>query len=207
MFPKHIQWGWQTQLPYHSECCTLWQVHGNNIVRAQPSISSQADAHWSQTPNQILCVRTADCLPILLGHSSLPWIAAIHGGWRSLTQDIIQNTLMLAPKPLKHLWVWIGPCIHAPSFAFDQALAHTYFPSHCINTTEQQTTVDLLAYAKSIFNDHGVHHIRSSLLNTYQCAYLPSYRRDRTRERLYSWIKLNTNTSVNCTPIEELEDD
>ena len=71
-----------------------WQVHGADIrtVRSQQDADQKpgllgddqyCDALISNTPNVLLAVKTADCVPILLGDRISGAFAAVHAGWRS----------------------------------------------------------------------------------------------------------------------------
>jgi len=54
---------------------------------------------------------TADCLPILLSSKQGDEIAAIHGGWRSLATNIVNNTIQEMQTDASELCAWLGPCI------------------------------------------------------------------------------------------------
>jgi len=51
------------------------------------------DAMVTREKNIALAIMTADCLPILLISNRGDEIAAIHGGWRPLSANIITNTI------------------------------------------------------------------------------------------------------------------
>ncbi|MBS0359148.1 MAG: peptidoglycan editing factor PgeF [Proteobacteria bacterium] len=92
----------------------LWmnQVHGNRVISASnylPNIS--ADACVSHSAREVCIVMTADCLPILLCHRNGSKIAAIHGGWKSLVQNIVENTIAAMNTDPHELMVWLGPAI------------------------------------------------------------------------------------------------
>lgn len=75
-----------------------WQVHGADvrIVRdAQDARSDEerCDALASCAPNILLAVKSADCVPLLLGDSRTGACAAVHAGWRGTLASIGSRTL------------------------------------------------------------------------------------------------------------------
>jgi YfiH family protein len=85
-----------------------WQVHGadvrvvrsENDAQPKPGVvgdDEYCDALISRTPNILLAVKTADCVPILIGDPSSGAFAAIHAGWRGTSAAIVK----LAVKKLE----------------------------------------------------------------------------------------------------------
>jgi polyphenol oxidase len=77
---------------------TAWQVHGDNIrvinTKADLGDSDErADALVSNLDNILLGVKTADCVPILIGDKNTGAFAAVHAGWRGTVQRIVQKTV------------------------------------------------------------------------------------------------------------------
>jgi YfiH family protein len=86
-----------------------WQVHGADIraVRSpqdampKPGVlgdDEYCDALVSDTPNILLAVKTADCVPVLIGDPLTRAFAAVHAGWRGTSVSIIK----LAIEKLEH---------------------------------------------------------------------------------------------------------
>jgi len=74
-----------------SRFCELKQVHGN-VLHLEPAptaledfasagASLEGDALASAEPGLGLCIKTADCQPILIAHQSGRFVAALHVGW------------------------------------------------------------------------------------------------------------------------------
>lgn len=77
---------------------TVWQIHGEaiKIVEDQPDVENsetQADALASSLENVLLAVKTADCVPILVGDARTKSFAAIHAGWRGTVRSIVPQTI------------------------------------------------------------------------------------------------------------------
>jgi len=90
----------------------LKQVHSTIVLPAIPANRGQeADALFSQQPNQVCVVTTADCLPLLLCDRNGTQVAAIHAGWRGLANGIIENTLQKMNLPANQILAWLGPAI------------------------------------------------------------------------------------------------
>ena len=62
---------------------------------------------------------TADCLPVLIADREGRIVAAVHAGWRSLADGIIQKTVVKLREELKgegDFAVWLGPRIGKDEF-------------------------------------------------------------------------------------------
>jgi YfiH family protein len=74
----------------------------------------EGDALWTTAPGTGVGVRTADCVPVLIAHRSLPVCAAIHAGWRGLAAGVIEETVRriaaaLGPGSVAGLVAAAGP--------------------------------------------------------------------------------------------------
>lgn len=77
---------------------TAWQVHGAQIkvVGTEDDIAEsheKFDALISDSPGVLVGVKTADCVPILMGDLKTGAFAAVHAGWRGTAQSIIQKAI------------------------------------------------------------------------------------------------------------------
>jgi YfiH family protein len=84
---------------------TAWQVHGDAIrlvgTRRDASRSDErADALVSDLTQVLIGVKTADCVPILIGDIKTGAYAAVHAGWRGTAQSIARKTV----EKLKHVY-------------------------------------------------------------------------------------------------------
>ncbi len=72
---------------------TMKQVHGDNIMIFENYHEDEIghDAIICNKTGVTIMVKTADCIPLVFAGGGI--IAAVHAGWRSLTQDIIPKTL------------------------------------------------------------------------------------------------------------------
>lgn len=81
-----------------------WQVHGFDVrvvhseteAQSKPGVlgdDEYCDALISNTPNVLLAVKTADCVPILIGDSASRAFAAVHAGWRGTSSSIVKHAI------------------------------------------------------------------------------------------------------------------
>jgi len=68
--------------------CECRQVHGD-VLHIEPAATPpeaastlEGDALATAEPGKALCVKTADCQPVLLAHETGRFVAALHVGWR-----------------------------------------------------------------------------------------------------------------------------
>jgi YfiH family protein len=76
------------------ELASCWQVHSDevrvvkNLVDAKDG-NYKMDALVSDAERVLLGVKTADCVPVLLGDMKTKAFAAVHAGWRGTVQSIV----------------------------------------------------------------------------------------------------------------------
>lgn len=110
---------------------TLKQVHGNRVLRIDQVQSPvpEADGLWTTASGLSLGIVTADCLPIMLWQPGV-FVAALHGGWRSLAGGIIGHLRdqldthnEFNPRQVR---AWLGPCIHACCYEVGEEVAEAF---------------------------------------------------------------------------------
>jgi purine-nucleoside/S-methyl-5'-thioadenosine phosphorylase / adenosine deaminase len=99
---------------------TLRQRHSDLVQRVVAQASREAeppqgDALFTREAGVVLCVQTADCVPILLADTKKRVIAAIHAGWRGTLRRIAAKTLgrmqmEFGTRP-EDVVAALGPCI------------------------------------------------------------------------------------------------
>ena len=166
----------------------ITQVHGVNVVRAERVENLvRADAAWTDQRNVVCAVMVADCLPVLFAATDGSFVGAIHAGWRSLADGIIQKTINQVRQsyPEKEIQAWLGPCIGADDFevgcdvlqAMQQHLPQA--TQHFTQKENGQYLCDLVGLATDALTQVGVTRIRSDRLSTFaDPKRFYSYRRD-----------------------------
>jgi YfiH family protein len=108
---------------------TVNQVHGDDVVvvdegNYRETAQVHADALVTGERGIAIGVETADCVPILLLDPVVPAIAAVHAGWRSTVQKIVQK----AVRTMQHRFgsdpsrmiAAIGPAIGPECYEVDE---------------------------------------------------------------------------------------
>ena len=91
------------------------QVHNKNIYFCPPGVGGyiklQTDGLITKTSGQILVIKSADCLPILIYDPKQGKVGAIHAGREGITKGIIEMTIKAFNSQPSSLIVGIGPHI------------------------------------------------------------------------------------------------
>lgn len=79
---------------------TVWQIHGDAIktikTKADADDTNQKfDGILSDISGTLVGVKTADCVPVLLGDCRTKGFAAVHAGWRGTAQSIVTKAIQL----------------------------------------------------------------------------------------------------------------
>jgi len=95
------------------------QVHGGTVVEAPWEATPEADAALTLSPEYLLGVETADCLPILLVDPRRRAVAAVHAGWRGTAKGVARHAIEALtargsrPDELRAaIGPGIGPCCY-----------------------------------------------------------------------------------------------
>lgn len=186
-----------------SEPVWLRQVHGINVIdAATASCEPEADASFTTRANTVCVTMTADCLPILLCDIAGTKVAAVHAGWRSLCDGVIENTLLQlqtnhANLQASDFMAWLGPAIGPQAFEVGAEVRAQFMAQH--------------AEAQSAFVAHGdkylcnIYQITTQRLNALgitqiygggRCTFTEkdqffSYRRDGYTGRMGTFIWLD----------------
>src|SRR5690606_30206651 len=114
----------------HCQPAWLSQVHGIQVVEADPGAVLQADASWSATPNVACTILTADCLPVLFCDRAGTRVAAAHAGWRGLAGGMLEATLEALSVPAEEVLVWLGPAIGPTAFEVGPEVREAFQIAH-----------------------------------------------------------------------------
>ncbi len=91
-FLKLFDGGWTLTGCWQTHSADVRIVHGEQDAQPKPGVlgdEKYCDALISRTPKILLAVKTADCVPILLGDSKTRAFAAVHAGWRGTSASIV----------------------------------------------------------------------------------------------------------------------
>jgi len=177
----------------------LHQVHGTQVVElpiGDPnSTLLEADGAWSQTPQQVCAVLTADCLPVLFCDQQGTRVAAAHAGWRGLLNGVLERTVEAMSTQPDQIMAWLGPAISQSCFEVGPEVIEAFI---AIQREAEQAFLpgqgdrwyaDLYSLARLRLRSKGVEHIYGEPRCTFsdeQRFY--SFRRDHTTGRMASLI-------------------
>lgn len=180
----------------------LRQVHGTRVVDAAEARGRpEADAAVARVPGAVCAVQAADCLPVLLADDDGTVVGAAHAGWRGLAAGVVEATIDAMRTPGERLIAWLGPAIgpahyevgeevRAAFLARDAAAAAAFTgnrPGHWL--------LDLYAVARQRLAARGVVRVHGGGFCTFSdAARFPSWRRDRTRERIAAFVWLESRS-------------
>ena len=161
-------------------------------------------------------VRTADCVPILLYAEDVNGIAAIHAGWKGTLGGIVDKALDIFEErgaDLSRMRVVFGPSISETFYEVDEELAGKFsegglgdnviWPLGDEKTPfceirKSKPHIDLQGANMEILMRRGVK-LENMILTGYctlsstdrnGLTFLPSYRRDKTSDRILTTIEL-----------------
>ncbi|MBS7417494.1 peptidoglycan editing factor PgeF [Pseudomonas syringae] len=176
----------------------LKQVHGVDVVPADPSRVVEADASWTSTPGVACTIMTADCLPALFCRRDGTRVAAAHAGWRGLAAGGLEataNSLQSAPEDIM---VWLGPSIGQPSFEVGPEVREAFTASHpqtaaafVASSNPDRFMADIYALARLRLAAQGISAVYGGGLDTFTDSRFFSYRRAARTGRFASliWIE------------------
>ncbi len=143
----------------------LNQVHGRRVLHLPEEVApsnaqadaqpEEADAAFTDQPNEVLCVVTADCLPVVFTNGSGTKLAVAHAGWKGLANGVLEACLdkFSINEPLH---AWLGPAIGPEKFevgpevrqAFVSAddAQHACFKPHPVNSDKLLADIYGLAH-------------------------------------------------------------
>ncbi len=172
------------------EYISLNQVHGDKIFFAEDfdGKDKRGDGILTRT-GKILCVKTADCIPLFILTENPLFYGIFHVGWRSLFKGIIRKGirefLKYGFKPY-NLCAYIGPSIC--SNCYEVGIEFKELDSQFLFKRNNKFYYDLKG--KSVYEllKMGIKNIHLSNLCTYESSFLPSYRRNRNKRRILNFV-------------------
>ena len=181
----------------------LKQNHTSNIINLDSESTSKfADASFTTRDNQVCCVLTADCVPVLLTDTKSTFVAAIHAGWKGLASNIVAKTIdkiMKDNKKCSDIIAWIGPCISTNCYEVKADLMTKFVainPNFYENfvISDFKLKLDLVSLTEKMLYNAGAIRIYKSNICTKSNKNLFSARRDGIRSgRIATCVWLDRN--------------
>ncbi len=180
----------------------LTQTHSTRVITL-PYLGNnlEADAVYTNHPNQVCLVMTADCLPVLFCNKNGTEVAATHAGWRGLCDGILEETVKKFKSPASEITVWLAPAISQKAFQVGKDVMKQFcdVDSQAIvafkadPNEKDKYFANLYQLAKQRLNKLGITQISGG----YHCTYTEkdkffSYRRDGQTGRMATLIWINS---------------
>ena len=109
----------------------LRQVHGTRVIHLDDwSPGIEADGAWTDRPDVVVAILTADCLPVLLADRQGSLVAGLHAGWRGLAGGILSAGVAALPITPDRLVAWLGPAISAAAYEVDDPVREAFVSQH-----------------------------------------------------------------------------
>lgn len=167
---------------------TLKQIHSSRVFQLDSPIHGlEGDAIITQKPGFRVGVRTADCVPVaILGKNT---VAVIHAGWRGLRDGIIEKSIeeLCRLESLTDLKAFVGPsakaCCYEVGTEFKDYFESLHFKSGKLYMDTQQESI--LRLKRAGIENFFVYRVCTICHHT-----LPSYRRNKTEDRLVTFIEI-----------------
>ena len=121
---------------------SVWQVHGNGVkwVRDMADADNSEekfDALISDLPGILIGVKTADCVPVLIGDPQNNAFAAVHAGWRGTSASIVDKAIEMMQQRFgtrpENLVCAIGPAALCGNYEIGQDVIDAFaaeIPDH-----------------------------------------------------------------------------
>ncbi|PCI59260.1 MAG: hypothetical protein COB34_03795 [Methylophilaceae bacterium] len=175
----------------------LNQVHGVRVIDAAVSGSKEdADASFTTEKNVVCVTLTADCLPVLLCDKAGTAVAAVHAGWRSLCDGVIEEAVKAMPVSAGDIVAWLGPAIGPAAFEVGGEVRQQFIDKdsqaeNAFKPAGDKWLGNLYQIAKQRLSVLGVMGVYGEVLCTYSNPdQFFSYRRDKNTGRMATMIWL-----------------
>jgi purine-nucleoside/S-methyl-5'-thioadenosine phosphorylase / adenosine deaminase len=134
--PRSVDANWHRArrlMPRASRFAQLKQVHGKAINFVGPEMDGEprpeGDGLVTREPGVVLCIFTADCVPVLLVDAEQGVIGALHAGWRGTLVGIAAagvRAMVRLGASANRIRALLGPSIGPCCYEVDDALARRF---------------------------------------------------------------------------------
>jgi len=185
--------------PLDVVCCK--QIHSDIIKVVDESMRGSeiqdCDALITNCKNIPLLIRTADCVPVVLYDQCRRVVANIHAGRVGTQKGIVKKTVEMMQKEFgsipSDIIAAIGPHICGKCYEVDATCAAEFGEKYIVGySSNQKPLIDIALACKDQLENIGVesNNINFSNICTAESTEWPSWRRDKCKERLGTFIML-----------------
>lgn len=159
-------------------------------------VIDDCDALITEAKGVCLIIKTADCVPVSIIDEKRGVVANIHAGWRGTSARIVEKTLAkmigefsCVPIDMKAI---IGPCIGPCCFEVGEEVVEAIGEKFVVGTSfNNKPMLDLRDANVSQLLACGVSLENIAVSGECTCCsgFLPSYRRNKTTERIETFVR------------------
>lgn len=192
---------------------SIMQVHGSDVLvhnntLQETSKKTRADAIICNSTDNKISIITADCIPLLVSSLDAKIIAAVHAGWKGLSQGIIKKSMEEIRNlntSQSELFFCIGPHIMSCCYEIREDLIksikeksynHIDITPFTETHDNGSTYLSIANWCKHLLIEENISPLNIESIN--HCTYCSthgygSYRRrtrhDEKKSYQYSWIR------------------
>ena len=149
------------------------QTHSDHVVWVREAGRPEdTDAVITDVPGLCVCVKTADCIPVLLYDRHRHIVAAVHAGWRGTVARIVTKTLQKMGSVPTDVFAIVGPGISQEAFEVGDEVYESFreaaFPMEEIAMRKGKWHIDLWQANRWLLETAGVQDIHVSGICTYK---------------------------------------
>ncbi len=168
---------------------SLNQIHSDKIFFVEDiKGETEGDGLLTRT-GKILCIKTADCIPLVILTQNPYFYGIFHVGWRGLFKGIVKKAirefLLYGFKP-SELYVYIGPSICSNCYEVGKEFVN--YDNQFLFKRNNKYFYDLKGRCFYELSKSGVKNIFSSDLCTFENEFLPSFRRNKSTGRILNCV-------------------
>lgn len=175
----------------------LYQVHGTEVVLAEPGRRPEADGIVTAEADAVLMVRAADCVPVLLADARSRVVGAAHAGRLGMAGGVAAKAVArMRELGATEIHAWIGPhicgrCYEVPAALQEEVAAME--PGSRATTSWGTPALDIGAGVRAQLERDGVM-VTDVARCTRESPDLYSFRRDGERAgRIAGLIRLRSD--------------
>ena len=182
-----------------SDVVSCRQIHSDVVKMVNDSMRgseiADCDALVTNVKNLPLLIRTADCVPVVLYDQRRHVVANIHAGRVGAQKLIVRKTVELMMTEFgtrsSDIIAAIGPHICGKCYEVDDACAYEFGKKYIVGySANGKPLIDIALACKDQLLSIGVDtgNIHFSDICTAESVEWPSWRRDRCKERLGTFV-------------------
>jgi len=148
---RNVEWNW------------LSQEHGTEIIwldENERAFGDKGDALGTSSPQKVIAVTVADCLPLLLIEEG-GILTLLHLGWRGIEQGLLEKAIQfIGTKSNEPMSAVLGPCISSCCYEFGKhemaTLVEKYGPKVLSETLAGAPSLDMKECVREILRSCDV---------------------------------------------------